>query len=193
MTKKYYSYEETHQTVNGVKLKRCVKCKKWKEYCEFRNDRHSLDGLRTYCKACDKATEWKRRRKNRKTVRQYLRYEERHRTIRGVKEKLCCSCNKWKYESCFYKNRRTNDGLSIRCKDCAKKESRKNLEKKKSDARKNLRYEDRHRIVKGVKQKFCRKCEKWKKESEFAKNRSTRDGLTGWCKKCLYKATNKKH
>jgi len=128
MAKKYYSYDETHQTVKGEKLKRCVKCKKWKEYDKFRNDRHRPDGLRIYCKACDKAIERKRRRKDKKAVRQYLRYEDRHRVVRGVKEKLCCSCNKWKYESCFHKNRRTNDGLSYKCKECHKRDNRKLLE-----------------------------------------------------------------
>jgi len=193
MVKKYYSYEETHRTVKGGKQKRCVKCKAWKRYGEFRNDRHRPDGLRVYCKACDKAVEKRKRSKGRKTIRQYLKYEERHRTVRGVKEKLCCSCNEWKYESCFHKNRRTNDGLSFRCKDCVRKESRRNLEQKKSDARKNLRYEESHRLVKGNKQKYCRKCNKWKVESEYGRDRSTRDGLAHWCRKCSYKPASKKH
>ena len=191
MTKKYHSYEETHQTVNGVKLKRCVKCKAWKEYDEFRNDRHRPDGLRIYCKVCDKAVETRKRRKGRKTVRQYLRYEERHRTVRGIKEKLCCSCKKWKYESCFHKNRRTNDGMSYKCRECHRKDGRKNLERKTSDARKNLRFEDRHRVSDGIKQKFCRKCRKWKAEIEFYKDSSKRDGLADRCKKCSYKSSKK--
>lgn len=191
MAKKYYSYNETHQMVRGVKLKRCVKCKAWKEYSEFRNDRARRDGLRIYCKTCDKATERKRRRKNRKAVRQYLSYEDRHRIVRGFKEKLCCCCQQWKYESCFHKNRRTNDGLSYQCKECSKRDSRKRLEQSKEDPRRNLRYEECHRVIDGIKQKLCRKCGKWKTESEYYRNGSARDGLNSRCKKCAYKSVRK--
>jgi len=45
-------------------------------------------------------------------------------------------------------------------------------------------YEQRHRVVGGVKQKLCRKCKEWKAESEFHKNSASRDGLAGACKKC---------
>ncbi len=184
--RKYYSYKESHRTVRGVKQKRCTKCKQWKEESEFHEDRARTDGLRIYCKGCVEAYERKHRSKNRKAVREYLRYEERHRIVRTIKEKLCSRCKQWKYESEFYKGRRSRDGLSLWCKECQSKR----LERKRKGARRNVRHEDRHRVVEGIKQKSCRKCKRWKNESEFYKSRSRKDGLTGRCKKCSYKATD---
>jgi hypothetical protein len=51
--------------------------------------------------------------------------------------------------------------------------------------RKRFRYEDCHRVVNGVEEKLCRKCRKWKGESQFCRNRSSKDGLLGWCRRCL--------
>ena len=189
MTKRYYSYEETHRTVNGRKQKLCTKCKKWKGKSDFGKDRAKRDGLKIRCKDCDRAYTRTLRKKYRKgkSVRVYLRFEERHRIVRGVKQKLCCSCNKWKDESHYYRHRRLKDGLSLKCKDCGRKRhARKRLEQKKKGARRYLRYEDRHRVVKGAKEKLCSKCRKWKKESEYYKHRSNKDGLMGRCKACSY-------
>jgi len=189
MTKKYYKCEETHDTFNGVKHKRCTKCKRWKEESEFCKDRARKDGLRIYCKGCNNGYALKHRRKNRKgkKTRIYLRFEDRHRVIRGFKEKLCSRCKKWKYYSGFYKNQQMKDGLSLWCKECGS--NRTEYERK--GMRKYLRYEDRHRIVKGIKQKLCTKCSNWKSESEFCKDRSGKDGLMARCKKCSYKPAKK--
>jgi len=189
MTKRYYKCEETHQTFNGVKHKRCTKCMRWKEESEFCKDRARKDGLKIYCKGCNNAYLLRHLRKNRKgkKTRVYLRYEDRHREIRGFKEKLCSHCKKWKYYSEFHKNSRSKDGLKLWCKECG----RKRYERIREAGRRNLRYEDCHRVVNGVKQKYCRKCKKWKNENEFNKNRSGKDGLMGRCKKCLYKPAEK--
>ena len=183
MTKRYYKCEETHQTFNGVKHKRCTKCQRWKEKTEFCKDRARKDGLRIYCKGCNNAYALKHSRRNRKgkKARVYLRFEDCHRVIRGFKEKLCSHCKKWKYYSEFYRNSPSKDGLSLWCKECG----RKRYERIEKGARRNLRYEDRHRVVNGVKQKFCRTCKRWKSETEFNKDRSGKDGLMGRCKKCL--------
>jgi len=41
--------------------------------------------------------------------------------------------------------------------------------------------------------KFCTKCKIKKELSEFGKNKSTKDGLTHWCRKCVnkYREENK--
>ena len=187
MTKRYYKCEETHQKVNGIKLKRCTKCKRWKEESEFCKDRARKDGLKIYCKSCNNSYAIKIRRKNKKPVRDYLRYEDRHRVIHGFKEKLCSHCKQWKYYSEFYKNRRSKDGLSCWCREC----ENKRFGHKRKGMRTNLRCEDRHKVNEGIKQKFCRKCSKWKAENEFYKNRSNRDGLNDRCKKCSYKPAKK--
>ncbi|HUT29619.1 MAG TPA: hypothetical protein VMX13_07500 [Sedimentisphaerales bacterium] len=191
MAKRYFKFSETHRTFGRVKLKRCTKCKKWKEESEFHKDRARRDGLRLYCKDCHAAYLRERYRKEGKAVRKCLRFEERHRIVRGVKEKQCCRCQQWKYESDFSRNRRLRDGLSCRCKECDNEQARKRLEHRKKDARRNVRYEDRHRVVNGVKEKLCTKCGEWKKESEYYRQRSSRDGLSVQCKRCSYKATKK--
>ena len=191
MSKKCYSYEETHRTVKGVKHKLCVKCNKWKGKSEFRREPARKDGLRRLCRECDRARERAIYRKDKKHVRERLRYEESHRTFRGVKQKLCSLCKEWIDESHFHRDRRSRDGLDPRCKECKSKYVRKRYERIGKPGRKTLRYEDRHRVVKGVKKKLCTKCRRWKKESGFYKDNSTRDGLMGRCKKCSYKATSK--
>jgi len=189
MAKRYYKCEETHQTFNGVKHKRCTKCKRWKDESEFHKDRARKDGLKIYCKGCNKAHSLRHRRKNGKAVREYLSYEDRHRVIRGFKEKLCSRCKKWKYQSNFYRYRQSKDGLSLWCKECGNKR----IKLKRKGVRKNLRYEDRHRVVNGAKEKLCTKCKNWKKENEYYTQRSSKDSLSARCKKCTYKATKKTH
>jgi len=124
-------------------------------------------------------------------LRKRLRYHEGHRVVDGTKEKLCGECERWKAESQFCISRRTKDGLRWRCKECESKYTRKRRERIRKAGRRNLRYEERHRVLKGAKQKFCRKCKRWKNETGFGKNRSTRDGLVGRCKKCSCKPTGK--
>ena len=64
----------------------------------------------------------------------------------------------------------------------------KPLQKDRERPRGSLKYEESHRVLGQVKQKLCRKCEKWKAESEFHKNKSCKDGLARWCKECKAKA-----
>jgi len=79
-----------------------------------------------------------------------LRYEC-HRVVNGTKEKLCSKCREWKGESQFGKNRRSKDGLQWRCKECESKCARTRYERIRKGGRRNLRYEERHRTVRGVK------------------------------------------
>ena len=58
--------------------------------------------------------------------------------------------------------------------------------------RKRFRYEDCHRVVNGSKEKLCPRCRQWKGESQFYINRSSKDGLLGWCKKCSSAASKKR-
>jgi hypothetical protein len=83
------------------------------------------------------------------------------------------------------------DGLDLYCKECVIKYARKCYERKRKNARRNLRYEDCHRVVNGVKQKYCRKCKRWKSESEFYKDSSKKDSLAARCRKCSYNVVNK--
>jgi len=58
--------------------------------------------------------------------------------------------------------------------------------------KKRLGYDERHRVVNGVREKSCSKCGKWRDESQFCKNRSSKDGLLGWCRECLSAARKKR-
>ncbi len=49
-----------------------------------------------------------------------------------------------------------------------------------------------HRIVKGVRQKFCKKCNEWKPENEFHKNASNKDNLAADCKVCKNNAAKER-
>ncbi|MHC4693650.1 MAG: hypothetical protein ACYS67_12985 [Planctomycetota bacterium] len=56
-----------------------------------------------------------------KTVKRYYRHEENHRVVKGVKQKRCYRCCRWKPESMYYRRRRSKDGLYVWCKECANK------------------------------------------------------------------------
>jgi hypothetical protein len=188
MTKKYHKYKDTHRKVRGREQKYCVKCFKWKDESEFNLDRVKKDGLKIKCRDCDKAYYAELRRKHRKgkNTKIYLRFEQRHRIVDGVREKCCSKCGKWKKESEseFFKDRSIKDGLSQWCRKCSYKPIKKKF-------RIYLKFAECHRTVNGIKEKYCKKCKKWKRESEYYTSRSNKDGLKGWCKDCSYKPVKK--
>ena len=107
--------------------------------------------------------------------------------------KQCTKCKKRKDESKFSKSRYGKDGLKYWCKDCVRADMRERYKKEGKGLKTYYRYEECHRVVDGVKQKRCRRCKKWKAESDFYKRHSNKDGLATWCKECSDKATNKCH
>ena len=111
-------------------MKRCTKCKKRKDESEFGKERKSKDGLAHWCKKCSCERSRRQYRKIRGSVKKYLRYEERHQVIDGVKQKRCSKCKKWKAESDFYKTRQHKDGLAVSCKECANKATNKARKKR---------------------------------------------------------------
>jgi len=126
-------------------------------------------------------------------TKRYYKFGETHRTIKGRKQKYCTTCKQWKGESEFRKDRAKRDGLKIGCRDCDSAYQREYQRKHRGNARKYLKFEERHRIIDRVREKLCTKCGKWKKESEYYKQRSDRDGLAGQCRKCSYTPTAKSH
>jgi hypothetical protein len=186
MSREHHKYKDTHRSVRGRKQKYCIKCNQWKDVSEFNIDRDKRDGLNIKCRDCDRAYQIELRRKYRskRKVRVYLRLEQRHRIINGVREKCCSKCGKWKKESEYFKERSTKDGLSAWCKKCSHKPTKKRR-------RVYLKFEERHRTVNGIKEKYCTKCNRWKRESEFYTSRSHKDGLATSCIKCSYKPRKK--
>jgi hypothetical protein len=191
MTKRYHKYAETHRTVWGRKQKYCTTCKRWKGIGEFGIDREKRDGLKIRCRDCDKAYGYEYRRKHRGNVREHLKFEQRHRVVKGVRQKLCGHCNQWKDEKDFYRNRSMKDGLAYQCIECGREDARERRERENTSVRKNIRYEDRHRVVDGIREKLCTKCGEWKSENQYYKDRTNKDDLSARCKKCSYKAAAK--
>ena len=118
-------------------------------------------------------------------------YKDSHRKIRGVKQKRCKKCRRWKEESEFHKDRARKDGLKIDCKGCVEAYERKSRNKNGKAVIEYLSFEDRHRIRRSIKEKLCSRCKQWKYESEFCRERRLKDGLSFWCKGCSYKPTSK--
>ncbi len=172
-------------------MKQCTKCKKWKEESEFHKDCKSKDGLAYWCKKCYREYNHRRYMRIRGPVKKHFRYEESHRTIDGVKQKRCTKCKKWKDESKFGKDRYGKDGLGHDCKDCVRAYKRERYKEEGKGLKTYYRYEECHRVVDGVKQKRCRRCKRWKAESDFYKLRSNKEGLSFWCKECANKAASK--
>lgn len=107
------------------KMKRCTKCKKWKDKSEFSIQSSRKDGLRYWCKKCECEYMHNRYHEGRPSSRRYREYEEYHRLVNGVKQKRCSKCKQWKPESEFCKNRGSRDGLGVWCKKCASEATRK--------------------------------------------------------------------
>ncbi len=182
----YLRFEDRHRIFRGVRQKLCSSCNKWKDESHYSGHRRLKDGLSLRCKDCGKKDASKRLERKNKGARRNLRYEDRHRIVKGVKQKRCSKCGKWKGLGKFYKNRSRKDGLMERCMKCTYNADDRSNDPKRKRTRKNLRYEDRHRVVKGVKQKYCRKCKSWKSESAFYNDRWRKDGLDNRCKNCTY-------
>ncbi len=184
MAKRYYKYAETHRTIRGRKQKYCTACRQWRNEGDFRKDRAKRDGLKIKCRDCDNAYQHEYQRKRQGYIRKYLKFEERHRTVGGLRQKLCTGCKRWKDEGDFHRDRSFRDGLALQCIECKTGHGRKYREGDAESRRRNLRYEERHRVVNGVKQKLCGGCNQWKDERDFYRNGSTRDRLGFYCKEC---------
>jgi hypothetical protein len=99
--------------------KQCGRCKEWKDKREFHKDKYRRDGLTSWCRECVCERVRERYAKGKGFLKTYLRHDEKHRVVDGVRRKLCSKCGEWKDESSFYKCSRLGDGLSGICKECS--------------------------------------------------------------------------
>lgn len=89
-----------------------------------------------------------------------------------METKVCKSCSIEKPVSEFYGHRYTADRLRPKCKKCM--------------SHRPYGYDERTEMqLQGM--KYCPKCKTWKGKTDFYKNKSQGDGLTGMCKICLLK------
>ncbi len=116
-------------------MKQCTRCIKWKIDSEFSKNSKNKDGLRYWCKKCERADMRECHNKEGKALKTYYRYEECHRVFDGVKQKRCRKCKSWKAESRFYKYSRHKDGLTTWCKECLNKATNKARKKQRTAMR----------------------------------------------------------
>lgn len=87
--------------------------------------------------------------------------------------KTCAKCDKAKKLSNFTKNINSKDGLQVWCKKCkATYDKNRKLEKRKL------------KPITITSTKKCSKCKHPKSLLSFSKDKSKKDGLQTWCKKC---------
>lgn len=60
------------------------------------------------------------------------KYDDLHRIVDGVKQKLCRKCKEWKPESEFHKNASCKDGLAGSCKTCKANAAREYRKRRKA-------------------------------------------------------------
>jgi hypothetical protein len=71
----------------------------------------------------------------RKTAGRSKAYEQRHRTVGGVAQKLCQKCKEWKPESEFHKDSSSRDSLAASCKICKNNAAREYRRRRKAAQR----------------------------------------------------------
>jgi hypothetical protein len=69
-----------------------------------------------------------------KSARASKTYEQQHRIVDGVRQKLCRTCNEWKSESEYHKNSSSKDGLAGACKTCKNDAARERRQRSKAAA-----------------------------------------------------------
>ena len=88
--------------------------------------------------------------------------------------KRCTKCKSSRTIEDFYEDKKTKDGLSLWCKDCCKKATKKQQEKN--------RIRNTTIIIPEFKK--CSGCKIEKSCTLFNKNKTQPDGLSGYCKEC---------
>lgn len=99
--------------------------------------------------------------------------------VEGVLSVVSPSSSLWSMNrSDFNRNRKSKNGLGVYCKKCGKRRARTDYERNRTATERNIRFEDRHRVVDGAIEKPCTKCGRSEKEGKYYKCRSNRDGLS---------------
>jgi len=96
-------------------MKYCPGCNQLKPKSEFYPSKNRSDGLRAWCKECEKSD-----------ARAYNKWRAEHSTdilswYPDNYKKLCPKCGEYKYYSEFHKSRTHWDGHKSWCKECRKR------------------------------------------------------------------------
>ncbi len=103
--------------IKDVDMKRCSKCKQWKNKSEFAKDKYVKDGLTQKCKECRNA-------EGRQIYKRYVKLNENKDVYEEGKYKTCTKCSVIKLLSEFHKDIGKLDGLRSHCKICNTKSSK---------------------------------------------------------------------
>jgi len=146
-------------------MKVCRVCKVELPTENFGVDMCKKDGLRSYCRECDRKLARERGERTKSRPKKY------------VEEKYCHRCKTVKPRGMFYQSNRILDGLYIYCKDCTSavnKVSRTKLKEK----------------APTVEHKSCPTCGVDKPMSEYYLAPKNTDGLSWECGVCTRKRTS---
>lgn len=153
----------------------CTGCKKEKEANagNFHRDRQAKDGYCCKCKECYKKKHSKEFCEKRKREERYIK--------RGIWKCKGCGKEKKLNEENFYASEGNKTGFQYTCKVCTSKEGRK---KRMTSKEYRLWKKKKRMEKKGY--KYCPKCEDFYEANadNFYRNKSMKDGLEGYCKKC---------
>lgn len=142
--------------------KACAVCRVKLPVGNFGPDKAKNDGLRSYCRECDRRLARERSQKAKGRVKVF------------VSEKVCQDCNTLKPRTEFHNCSRHSDGLLSYCKECTAK---RNME-----MRKILKSKEPT-----VEHKVCPQCSCDKPASDFYLSPKRGDGLSWVCKICTRK------
>jgi len=98
--------------------KRCTKCHKLKSRDKFYKSTQTNDGLRSSCKICMSKDQRALRERRNPSAKKILSYNERHRTVNKIDQKLCSRCSVWKPLSKYRKDSRRRDDRQSHCNKC---------------------------------------------------------------------------
>ncbi|MCP2342614.1 endonuclease domain-containing protein [Actinomadura rupiterrae] len=102
--------------------------------------------------------------------------------------KVCRDCGQAKPVTEFWKRKASKDGLSLYCRDCfAQRNAVSHRKKAAAEGRQMKEFQRRRIVPEGM--KYCPRCEEVKSVQDFGRNRSSRSGLSGYCKPCHSQVT----
>ena len=93
-----------HRVENGTALKRCSKCKDWKQLGEYHKDKGKWDGFQSACKKCGRAPEYYEKNKVKLAAKQ-REYREKNKAKISDRDRKYREKNKTKWEFHYYTER----------------------------------------------------------------------------------------
>lgn len=163
--------------------KTCPKCKIEKSIEEFGKHKSTKDGLRSWCKECEKEY-WSLHQKKIYIIQQHGSLENYQKKLdeKEKKEiailnnrKTCSTCKIEKDLCCFGKNNTTKDGFHYKCKDCMKAFKKEHYQNHKEEiSKKSKIYRENNKEVISKRTKKYRDTHK-KEANEWRKKRYNKD------------------